>query len=109
MTWVPILYRLGWVGVGLFAIVLAGFAVRSLALALRDPEERRYLGLAYLIAIVLMIILSFVSWTFMEERVYAMGLWLLAFVAAEALRPRDDEAEAEARPPQVAGPPPHLE
>ena len=87
MTWVPILYRLGWVGVALFAVVLGGFAARSFSLALRDPEERRYLGLVYLIAIVLTVILSFVSWTFMEERVYAMGLWLLAFVAAEALRP----------------------
>lgn len=113
MAWVSILYRLGWVGLVLFALVFAGFAVRSLTLSLQSPEERRYLGLVYLIAIVLTVILSFVSWTFMEERVYAMGLWLLAFVAAEALRPREEEAEAkteaEAPLPQAVKPPPQLE
>jgi hypothetical protein len=106
MAWVPILYRLGWVGIVLFALVFAGFAARSLSLALQDPEERRYLGLVYLIAIVLTIVLSFVSWTFMEERVYAMGLWLLAFVAAEALRPRAERHGAEASPPDAVEPPP---
>ena len=107
MAWVPILYRLGWLGIVMFAILLTGFALRSLSISLQSPEERRYLGLVYLVAIVLTIILSFVSWTFMEERIYAMGLWLLAFVAAEALRQREAYVygyEAEPPPSKAAEP-----
>jgi hypothetical protein len=109
MAWVPLLYRLGWVGVGLFGLAFAGFILRSLLLSQQQPEERRYLGLVYLITIVLTVILSFVGWTFMEERVYAMGLWPLAFAAAEALRPREAADLAEvAGQTEAASPPREL-
>jgi hypothetical protein len=74
------------ISVALFAVLLAAFMWRALMLSLRPPEERRELALAYLITIALTAIMSFQQWTFMEPRIYPMGLWILAFVAAEALR-----------------------
>ena len=91
-TWVPILYTFGLTGLVLFGALLIGFALRSLNLALSPPEERRYLGLICLITIALMMVMSFTRWTFTEPRIAPMGLWLFAFVAAEALRRASPEA-----------------
>ena len=109
-TWVPIVYAFGLLGLALFGALLFGFAVRSLHLSLGPPEERRYLGLMFFTFIVLTVVMSFTRWTFTEPRLAAMGLWLLAFQAAEALR-SDVAAVGELRatdlgnPRGVAGPP----
>lgn len=106
MTWIPILYHLGYVGLALFGLALLGFGLRALTLTLGSDDTRRYLGLTYLITIVLTTLVGFTAWTFMEPRVAPLGLWFLAFVAAEALRPsseavRDGSPAPEARAAEV--------
>ncbi len=107
-TWVPIAYAFGLLGLVLFGALLVGFAIRSLHLASRAPEERRYLGLMFFTFIVLTIVMSFTRWTFTEPRLAAMGLWFLAFLAAETLRPEEvaageDTVVAEGAPVDSAG------
>lgn len=94
MAWIPILYRTGYVGIALFALLLLGFGARSLLLTLGGVEERRYLGLTYLVTVALMTLVCFTSWVFMQPQIAPMGLWVLALIAAETLRPDVDEAEA---------------
>ena len=86
MTWLPIMYMFGYVGLALFGLLLAGFMTRALRLSLRPPELRRELCLTYFITIALTVIMGFQMWTFMESSVYPMGLLIFAFAAAEALR-----------------------
>ena len=87
MAWLPVMYRIGYIGLLLVGLLLAGFMTRALWLSLKPPDARRDLCLAYFITIALTVVMSFQMWTFMEPSVYPMGLWILAFVAAEALRP----------------------
>lgn len=96
MTWVPILYRFGYAGLALFGLLLGAFMWRALTLSLKPPEERRELALAYFITLALTVIMTFQQWTFMEPRIYAMGLWILALVTAEALRSDDGLPEPKA-------------
>lgn len=113
MAWLPVMYRIGYLGLLLIGLLLAGFMARALWLSLKPPDARRDLCLAYFITIALTVVMSFQMWTFMEPSIYPMGLWILAFVAAEALRPdeaqglprapSDKSAEAvRARPPSAA-------
>ena len=87
MTWIPILYHTGYVGLALMGAVLVGFALRALRLTFADDEARRYLGMVYLITIALTVLVAFTAWTFMQPQIAPMGLWMLAFLAAEALAP----------------------
>jgi hypothetical protein len=80
-------------------LLLAGFMARALRLSLKPPEARRELCLTFFITITLTVVMSFQMWTFMQPSIYPMGLWILAFVAAEALRP----AEEPGLPPARAG------
>ncbi len=98
MTWIPILYHIGYVGLALFGLALLGFGLRALLLTLGRGDERRYLGLTYLITIGLTVLVGFTAWTFMEPRVAPLGLWALAFVAGEALRPEREVTAGDAAP-----------
>ena len=89
MTWLPIMYMFGYVGLVLFGLLIAGFLARSLQLSLHPPELRRELALTYFITIALTVVMGFQTWTFMDPFVYPMGLLVFAFVAAEALRPEE--------------------
>ena len=95
MAWLPVMYRIGYIGLLLVGLLLAGFMARALWLSLKPPDARRDLCLCYFITIVLTVVMSFQMWTFMQPSFYPMGLWILAFVAAEALRPE----EAQVLPP----------
>jgi hypothetical protein len=99
MAWLPVMYRIGYVGLLLVGLLLAGFMARALWLSLKPPEARRELCLTFFITITLTVVMSFQMWTFMQPSIYPMGLWILAFVAAEALRP----AEELGLPPAPAG------
>jgi hypothetical protein len=105
MTWLPIMYMFGYLGLLLFGLLLAGFMARALRLSLRPPELRRELSLTYFITIALTVIMAFQMWTFMEPSVYPMGLLIFALVAAEALRPAElpDVVPAPVGEPAVAG------
>lgn len=89
MAWLPIMYKFGFVGLILFGLLLGGFMARALWLSLRPPELRRDLSLVYFITIALTVIMGFQMWTIMQPSNYPMGLWILAFVTAETLRPAE--------------------
>jgi hypothetical protein len=90
MAWILVVYRLGLAGVLAFAVVYVGHAIRAFLLFMRDPDEGEYLGLVYFVAIVAGLTYTGVSRTFMEPNLLPMGLWLFAFVAAEARRRRPE-------------------
>jgi hypothetical protein len=92
MTWLPIMYMLGLAGLFLFGLLLAGFLARALWLSLRPPELRRELCLTYFITLALTVVMGFQMWTFMQPSIYPMGLWVLALVAVETLRPQEEPA-----------------
>ena len=100
MAWLPVMYRIGYLGLLLVGLLLAGFMARALWLSLKPPDARRDLCLAYFITIALTVVMSFQMWTFMEPSLYPMGLWLLAFIAAEALRPEETPGLPLAAPDQ---------
>ena len=87
MAWIGILYRFGVVGVALFGLMFAGFGARAYRLFRSKRGEASYLALAYLITVALTFFMSFREWTFMVPLVFPMGLWLFAFMSAEAMRP----------------------
>ena len=103
MTWLPIMYMFGFVGLILVALLVGGFIARSLALSLKPPEQRRELTLAYFITLVLTLIMAFQMWTFMQPSTYPMDLWIFAFIAVESLRPAEEVAAAGARATRDAG------
>ena len=114
MAWLPVMYRTGYLGLFLVGLLLAGFMARALWLSLKPPEARRELCLTYFIAIALTVVMSFQMWTFMQPSVYPMGLWILAFVAAEALRPEEESSlplasAGDLAPPHAADRTPHAE
>ena len=86
MAWILVVYSLGLAGVAVFALMFVGYAARAFLLFMKSSGEGEYLGLMYLVAIVASLLLTAVSWAFMEPGVLPMGLWLFAFVAAEARR-----------------------
>jgi hypothetical protein len=88
MAWILVVYRLGMAGVIVFAVMFVGFAARAFALFMKQSGEGEYLGLLYFVALVTSFLLTAISRTFMEPGVLPMTLWLFAFVAAEARRPK---------------------
>ena len=97
MAWIGVVYREGLVGLVLFGLIFAWFGVRAYGLFLARSGEAADLELIYLITLLLAFVSSFDSWTFMASATYPMGLWLLALMAAEALRP-GPSYEVAARP-----------
>jgi hypothetical protein len=91
-TWIPILYHFGLIGVVLVGAVLVGFALRSLRFTFGVSEDRRYLGMVFVITLAVTAIMTMWGPTFLNP-IVTMGLWLPAFIAAEAFRPSLEEAE----------------
>lgn len=98
-AWLPIMYRFGYVGVALFALLIGCFMARALAVSFKPPEMRRELALAYFVVLALTLIMSFENWVFMNPDVFPMGLLLFALIAVEALRPSEPLETATALPP----------
>jgi hypothetical protein len=84
IVWVPILYRLGVVGVGIFVAAFALYAWRAAKLAASRSRDVELFGIIWLCVIVGTFLEGFVSWTFMQPYRYAMGLWAFAFLGAVA-------------------------
>jgi O-antigen ligase len=103
LVWVPLLYRFGVLGVALFVALFAVYVWRSLSLAVTGSGESEFLALVFLGTLAGVFLEGFVSWTVLNPERYPMGLWLFAFVAAEACRRRAEEAAAvEAAAPEEA-------
>jgi len=103
LVWVPVLYRLGLLGVAAVAALFAAALWRAAALALRPPP-RAAAGAATAAADQLSLVLAaliaglalegFVSWTFLNPERTPLGFWWLALLVAEAARRRAGGGEA---------------
>jgi O-antigen ligase len=94
VVWVPVLYRLGIIGVAGFIAAYGLFAWRALRLSLTGRGEAEFLMLVILAALVGQFLNGLTSWTILDPQRYAMGLWLFALLAAEACRRRAEAAAA---------------
>jgi O-antigen ligase len=98
LIWVPVLYRLGLVGLALVAALFATYVWRALSLGITGTGDAEFLGLVFLGTLVGVFLEGFVSWTLLNPERYPMALWLFALVAAEACRRRREAAEAALEP-----------
>lgn len=103
MAWLPIMYRFGYVGLVLFALLIGCFMARALAVSFKPPEMRRELALAYFVVLTLTFIMSFENWVFMNPDVFPVGLLVFALITVEALRPSElpETAAAPLPPPSL--------
>jgi hypothetical protein len=98
IVWVPVLYRLGLLGVVLWVAVFALFTWRAVRLAARASPEVEFFGIVWLGVIVGLFLEGFLSWTFLQPGRHAMALWAFALLGAVASALRfapEDEAEPE--------------
>ena len=79
IVWVPVLYRLGMAGVGLFGLAFVLYGWRAAKLAARHSGEIELFGIVWLCLLVGLFLEGFVSWSFMQPGRLAMGLWAFAF------------------------------
>ena len=94
LVWVPVLFRFGLTGVALVVLLYAAMSWRALRLSLSGDGDAEFLALVLLGVAVGTFLEGFVSWTFFNPVRYPLGLWVFAFVAAEACRRRGELAEA---------------
>ena len=88
--WIPVLYRLGFAGVVLFALLFFAYCARAFWLALYGSGESEFLGLVFLTFLLTLLIGGLAGWNIMVPDRIALGLWPFAFVAAEAGRSRQE-------------------
>jgi O-antigen ligase len=93
LVWLPVLYRLGLLGLALVAVLFAAFAWRALVLSISGDGDDEFLALVVVGTLAGVFLEGFVSWTFLNPARYPMGLWLFALLAAEACRRRAERAE----------------
>ena len=97
VVWVPVLYRLGILGVVGFIAPYGLFGWRALRLSLAGSGEAEFLTLVVLATLVGQLLSGLTSWTILDPQRYPMGLWLFAILAAEACRRRADAARQTPR------------
>ena len=94
VVWVPVLYRLGILGVVGFIAAYGLFGWRALRLTLAGRGDAEFLTLVVLATLVGQLLSGLTSWTILDPQRYPMGLWLFAMLAAEACRRRVDARAA---------------
>jgi hypothetical protein len=101
LVWVPVLYRLGLLGVVAVALLYGAGGWRALRMSLSGDGNAEFLGLILVGLVVGTFLESFVSWTFLNPARYPMGLWVFALLAAEACRRRAERAAPAPLPEEV--------
>jgi hypothetical protein len=79
--WVPVVYRLGLVGVVLFVVLFFVYMARALVTTLLSSGDVEFLALVWLGVIAGTMVGTFVSWSVVNPNRMPMGLWPLAFLA----------------------------
>ena len=98
VVWVPVLYRLGLLGVAAL-VLLYGLALwRALRLSRGGSGDEEFLALVILGTLVGQLLGGMTSWTILDPYRYPMGLWLFALLAAEVIRRRAGGDVAEPAP-----------
>jgi hypothetical protein len=90
LVWVPLLYRVGVVGVIAFAALFAAAVWRALRLSLTAVGDAEVMALLLLGVVLGVFLQGFVSWTVLDPWRYPMGLWFLALLVAETCRRRSE-------------------
>jgi hypothetical protein len=95
IVWVPLLYRLGLLGVVGFAclFIVAGWRATSLSLSVGGDAE--FLSVVLLGTIVGLFLQGFVSWTILDPARTPMALWFLALLTAERSRRQAEAAQSQ--------------
>lgn len=90
LVWVPLLYRVGVVGIIVFTALFAAAIWRALRLSLTAVDDAEVMALMLLGVVMGVFLQGFVSWTVLDPWRYPMGLWFLALLAAETCRRRSE-------------------
>lgn len=89
-AWLLIVHSLGWVGVAMVAGMLAAYMYRAVRLSLRSQSGQGRFGLLLLGLTLPVILQVFLSSAFLDQGSSALGLWVFALVAVEAVRSRGE-------------------
>jgi O-antigen ligase len=92
LVWVPVLYRLGLIGVVLVMLLYLAGGWRAAKLSMAEDPDAEFLGLVLFGLMVGTFLEGAVSWTFLNPARYPMGFWVFALLAAEACRRRAERA-----------------
>jgi hypothetical protein len=101
MAWITVVYRLGVAGVLVFVILFVSYGARAFMLFMRGSDDGEYLGLVFALAIAGIALSTAGTWAFMKQGGLPLGLWIFAFLAAEARRGK--RIEPASSPPAPAG------
>lgn len=82
MAWTEVIFRWGFVGLGLFILLYIFSFFNAFKLFLNSEGAISNLALLCLLYIICQIIESFVSWTFMSGHGLTTGLWYFALLSA---------------------------
>jgi hypothetical protein len=88
LMWVPVLYRLGLLGVAGLALLYGLSAWRAMRMGLSGWDDAEFLALVLVGALVGQFLEGMTSFTILYPTRYPMGLWLFALLAGEACRRR---------------------
>jgi cell division protein FtsW (lipid II flippase) len=92
LVWVPVLYRLGLLGVAAVLLLYGAAGWRALRMSFNGDGEAEFVALVVLGALVGTFLEGLFSFSFLNDARYPMGLWLFALLAAEACRRRAESA-----------------
>lgn len=98
LVWVPVMYRMGLLGVAAVVLLYGAAGWRALRMSLSGDGEAELVALVVFVALVGTLLESLVSFSFLNPRQYPMGFWLFALLAAEACRRRAERAAQIATP-----------
>ena len=94
LVWVPVLYRMGLIGVATVLLIYAVAGWRALRMSLSGEGDAEFLAIVLLGTVVGTLIEGMTAFGFLSPTRYPMGFWLFAFLAAEACRRRAERALA---------------
>ncbi|HJW76015.1 MAG TPA: hypothetical protein VJ787_10150 [Thermoleophilia bacterium] len=80
IVWVPVLFRLGVTGIGLFGLAFILYGWRAARLAAHHSGDVELFSIVWLCLLAGLFLEGFVSWSFMQPGRMAMGLWAFAFL-----------------------------
>ena len=82
MVWTGVVFRWGYIGLGLFILLYLISAIKAFNLFMRNSGLLSQFGLLFFLVIVSQIMESFTSWTFMNPGHFALGLWYFGILSA---------------------------
>jgi hypothetical protein len=82
MVWTGVVFRWGYIGLGLFILLYLFSLLKAFSLFMRSAGVLSKFGLVFFLTIVSQIGESFASWTFLNPGHLAMGLWYFAVLSA---------------------------